>query len=92
LSFNLQSSGVPAEISIKGEVFQIRISESTWKDLQNGIEGKTKSSRGVAISGIEITARDDAPVVQRLQGFVRTGALSRIHEEEESVISEEVDQ
>lgn len=94
LSFSLQSSGVPAEISIKGEVFQIRISESTWKDLQNGIEGQTKSSRGVAISGIEITARDDAPVVQRLQGFVRTGALSRIHEEEEeeSVISEEVNE
>lgn len=92
LNFNLQSSGVPAEISIKGEVFQIRISENTWRDLQNGIEGQTKSSRGVAISGIEITARDDAPVVQRLQGFVRTGALSRIHEEEESVISEEVDQ
>ena len=92
LSFSLNSSGVPAEISIKGEVFQIRISESTWKDLQNGIEGQTKSSRGVAISGIEITARDDAPVVQRLQGFVRTGALSRIHEEEESVISEEVNE
>lgn len=91
LNFNLQSSGVPAEISIKGEVFQIRISENTWRDLRNGIEGQTKSSRGVAISGIEITARDDAPVVQRLQGFVRTGALSRIHEEEESVISEEVD-
>jgi hypothetical protein len=81
LSFSLKSSGVPAEITIKGEVFQIRISEDTWQDLQKGMDGQTTDSRGVAISGIEITAQDDAPVVQRLQGYVRSATLQKIQEE-----------
>lgn len=42
LNFSLKSSGVPAEITIKGQVFQIRISKNTWKDLQNGKEWKSK--------------------------------------------------
>jgi Kef-type K+ transport system membrane component KefB len=81
LNFSLKASGVPAEITIKGQVFQIRISQETWRDLQNGMEGQTRDSRGVPISGIEITAQDDAPVVQRLQGFVRNTGLQRIQEE-----------
>mmetsp|Transcript_900 Transcript_900/g.1893 ORF Transcript_900/g.1893 Transcript_900/m.1893 type:complete len:799 (+) Transcript_900:145-2541(+) len=81
LHFSLKSSGVPAEITIKSQVFQIRISEDTWRDLKNGMEGQTRDSRGVPISGIEITAQDDAPVVQRLQGFVRNTGLQRIQEE-----------
>jgi len=88
LNFSLQASGVPAEITIKGQIFQIRISQDTWRDLKNGMEGQTRDSRGVPISGIEITAQDDAPVVQRLQGFVRNTGLQRI-QEEESVYSEE---
>ena len=81
LHFSLKTSGVPAEITIKGEVFQIRISQDTWRDLKNGMEGQTRDSRGVPISGIEITAQDDAPIVQRLQGFVRNTSLQRIQEE-----------
>jgi hypothetical protein len=81
LNFSLKASGVPAEITIKGQVFQIRISQDTWKDLKNGMEGQTRDSRGIPISGIEITAQDDAPVVQRLQGFVRNTGLQRIQEE-----------
>jgi len=81
LNFSLKTSGVPAEITIKGQVFQIRISQDTWRDLKNGIEGQTRDSRGIPISGIEITAQDDAPVVQRLQGFVRNTGLQKIQEE-----------
>mmetsp|Transcript_9977 Transcript_9977/g.24036 ORF Transcript_9977/g.24036 Transcript_9977/m.24036 type:complete len:795 (+) Transcript_9977:202-2586(+) len=88
LNFSLKTSGVPAEITIKGQVFQIRISRETYKNLKSGMEGQSKDSRGVAISGIEITAQDDAPVVQRLQGFVRNTGLQRI-QEEASEISEE---
>ena len=81
LNFSLKASGVPAEITIKGQLFQIRISQETWRDLKNGMEGQTRDTRGVPISGIEITAQDDAPVVQRLQGFVRNTGLQRIQEE-----------
>ena len=81
LNFSQKASGVSAEISIKGQVFQIRISQDTWRDLQNGMEGQTTDSRGVPIAGIEITAQDDAPVVQRLQGFVRNTGLQRIQED-----------
>ena len=81
LNFNFKASGVAAEITIKGQVFQIRISRETFKNLQNGMEGQTTDSRGVPISGIEITAQDDAPVVQRLQGFVRNTGLQKIQEE-----------
>jgi hypothetical protein len=82
LNFSLKTSGVHADITIHGEVFQIRISENTYEDLKTGTKGQTTDSRGVAISGIEITAQDDAPVVQRLQGFVRNTNLSKIQEED----------
>ena len=89
LNFSVKASGVPAEITIKGQVFQIRISQETWKDLKNGMEGQTRDSRGIPISGIEITAQDDAPVVSRLSGFVRNPGLQRIQEELSSEYSEE---
>lgn len=88
LNFSKKASGVPAEITIKGEVFQIRISQDTLKNLKGGMEGQSRDSRGVPISGIEITAQDDAPVVQRLQGFVRNAGLQRIQEEDRDVQSE----
>jgi len=81
LNFILKASGVPAEVTIKGQVFHIRLSQETWIGLKNGTEGQTRDSRGVSISGIEITAQDDAPVVQRLQGFVRNSGLQRIQED-----------
>jgi len=84
LNFTLSSSSdLPARITVQGEVFHIRISENSWKDLKTGVEGQTTDSRGVPLSGIEITARDDAPVVQRLQGFVRNPILAKIQEASE---------
>lgn len=76
------SRGVSAEISVKGETFNIRISKETWRDLQKGFSGQMVDNRGIEISGVNIAAQnDDAPVVQRLQGFVRNMPLNRIMEE-----------
>jgi len=88
LNFSQNASGVPAEITVKGEVFQIRIAQDTWKDLKNGMEGQTRDTRGAPTSDIEITAQYDAPVVRRLQGFVRNAGLKRIQEEDRDVQSE----
>ena len=88
LNFSQNASGVPAEITIEGEVFQIRISQDTWKDLKNVMDGQSRDTRGVPISDIEITAQYDAPVVQRLQGFVRNAGLERIQEKDRDVQSE----
>jgi len=87
LKFSLTTSDVPAKITVDGEVYHIRISETSLIDLKAGVDGKTTDSHGVALSGIEISARDDAPVVQRLQGFVRNSNLGRIQEEDQSEAS-----
>eukprot|EP00529_Nitzschia_sp_RCC80_P017252 CAMPEP_0113503518 /NCGR_PEP_ID=MMETSP0014_2-20120614/34200_1 /TAXON_ID=2857 /ORGANISM="Nitzschia sp." /LENGTH=814 /DNA_ID=CAMNT_0000398517 /DNA_START=405 /DNA_END=2849 /DNA_ORIENTATION=+ /assembly_acc=CAM_ASM_000159 len=89
-----KSTGVPAEITINGEVFHISVSRNTYNDLKKGYSAGQTDSRGVPVAGIEITARDDAPVTQRLAGFVRNQPLSQITEESEhgdgmSEISEE---
>mmetsp|Transcript_113488 Transcript_113488/g.169781 ORF Transcript_113488/g.169781 Transcript_113488/m.169781 type:complete len:796 (+) Transcript_113488:101-2488(+) len=83
-----KSQGIPAEISVKGETFRIRINRETLRDLQRGAEGQMVDSRGIAISGVSISASDDAPVVQRLQGFVRTSMLQNIKEEPMDDVSE----
>jgi hypothetical protein len=80
---NVKSAGVPAEITVKGEVYNIRISRDTLYNLKKGLKNQPTDSRGVPISGIEITAHDDAPVTQRLQGFVRNMPLGQIQEESE---------
>ena len=93
LSFKVpKKDGIPAEITVKGETFRIRIEKDTLRDLQRGAEGGMVDSRGVAISGVNISASDDAPVVQRLQGFVRTSMLQDINEDlvSESEASEPV--
>lgn len=74
--------GVSAEITVKGESYNIRISRDTWKDLQKGYSGQMVDSRGIEIAGINIAAsNEDAPITQRLQGFVRNMPLSEIKEE-----------
>lgn len=83
----VNAAGVPAEITVKGEVYNIRISRDTWKDLKKGFQNST-DSRGIPISGIEITAQDDAPVTQRLQGFVRNMPLGQIQEHSNDGVSE----
>lgn len=89
-----RKTGVPAEITINGEVFHISVPRNTYRNLKKGYTAGQTDSRGVPLSGIEITAHDDAPVVQRLKGFVRNQPLSQIKEESErgdhmSEISEE---
>lgn len=71
LNFEVKSSGVAGTITIGQEVFKVRIPESCYNDLKAGTENEATDFRGMPISGIEITAQEDAPVVQRLQGFVR---------------------
>jgi hypothetical protein len=75
-------NGVSAEILVKGESYMIRISRETWKDLQKGFGGQMVDSRGIEMAGINIAASaEDAPVVGRLQGFVRNMPLQEIREE-----------
>ncbi|KAG7367151.1 Kef-type K+ transport system, membrane component [Nitzschia inconspicua] len=81
---NIKAAGVPAEITVNGEVYSIRISRDTLQNLKKGFSNST-DSRGIPISGIEITAKDDAPVTQRLQGFVRNTPLGQIQEEHDGV-------
>lgn len=81
--------GVSAEISVKGEHYNIRISRDTLRDLQKGFSGQLVDSRGIEISGMNIAAsNEDAPVVQRLQGFVRNMPLNQIREETIDEVSE----
>ena len=80
--------GIPAEITVKGETFRIRINRETLRDLQKGADGGMTDARGIAISGVNISASDDAPVVQRLQGFVRNSMLQDIQEETKEECSE----
>lgn len=75
-------AGIPAEITVKGEVYSIRIGNDTWRDLQKGFQGQMVDNRGIEISHMNIEATDDAPIVQRLQGFVRNMPLRSINEEE----------
>eukprot|EP00934_Nitzschia_sp_Nitz4_P006427 Nitzschia sp. Nitz4//scaffold273_size25297//20719//24905//NITZ4_008321-RA/size25297-processed-gene-0.7-mRNA-1//-1//CDS//3329545262//6417//frame0 len=42
-----KSKGISAEISVKGEVFNIRISRETYKDLLKGFSGQMVDSRGL---------------------------------------------
>lgn len=75
-------AGIPAEISVKGEVYNIRIGRDTWNNLQKGFKGQMLDTRGIEISHMNIEASDDAPIVQRLTGFVRNTALRSISEED----------
>ena len=81
-SFDSGKRGIPAEITIKGEIYSIRIARDTWRDLQKGFHGQMVDNRGIEISQMNIEATDDAPIVQRLAGFVRNMPLRRITEED----------
>jgi hypothetical protein len=76
-------NGVSAELVVKGESYNIRISRQTFQDLQKGDRGQMVDSRGIEISGgLNIEAQEDAPIVQRLQGYVRNMPMNKITEEE----------
>jgi hypothetical protein len=82
-SFGTTKSGIPAEITVKGEIYSIRIARDTWKGLQKGYAGQMVDTRGIEISSMNIEASDDAPIVQRLTGFVRNMPLRSITEDDE---------
>lgn len=81
-AFGTGQTGIPAEISVKGEIFNIRIAKDTWNDLRKGFKGQMVDHRGIEISQMNIEASDDAPIVQRLTGFVRNMPLRSISEED----------
>jgi len=84
------SPGHSAELSINGEVYQIRISEETASSLRKNSTGPALSSRGTNMLVGSITMdQADAPIVNMLQGYVRTDMatnqrLTNITEEHES--------
>lgn len=79
-----RTSGHSAELSIDGELYQIRISDETLKSLRKGYSGETLNRRGFAISAgsIKIEATD-SPIVNMLQGYVRNTKLTNIAEDAE---------
>ena len=87
-AFDSGKRGIPAEISIKGEVYSIRIANDTWRDLQKGFNGQMVDNRGIEISQMNIEATDDAPIVQRLTGFVRSmNFMSKIEDKPHEYIT-----
>lgn len=86
-AFFIPSAGVAAEVVIKGEAYQIRLSSETYKRLRTGYSGEMLNSHGISFPG-QVVA--DAPVVDQLRGFVRTRpqTLTRIGEHEGDGASE----
>jgi len=73
--------GLPAEITVNGQRFNIRISQETMHKLQNGCDGSV-DSRGIGTSAIDIgVGEGHAPITHRLQGFVRKQPLTQIDED-----------
>jgi hypothetical protein len=87
--FSLKPSGHPAELIVEGEVYKIRISDETLRNLRQGYSGEMLDSRGISVgSGMSIQ-HDDVPVVSRLQGYIRNaGPLGRISEEHDEGVSD----
>jgi hypothetical protein len=67
----VNAAGMPAELTVKGKVFNIRITRATYRSLKGGNNRETKVLRGYPVTGIEIIAHSDVPLTQMLQGFVR---------------------
>lgn len=79
---SFKSSGHAAEIIVDGEVYKIRINDETFRNLRSGYSGEMLDSRGISVGGGMTIEHDDAPIVSRLQGFVRNvGPLGMISEE-----------
>mmetsp|Transcript_13192 Transcript_13192/g.18670 ORF Transcript_13192/g.18670 Transcript_13192/m.18670 type:complete len:807 (-) Transcript_13192:178-2598(-) len=72
-----EDQGHPAELIINGESYSIRVSDSTLKAVQRGYSGDMIDGGGIQI-------QTNAPVVNRLQGFVRNPRLSLTRITEES--------
>lgn len=79
LSF--KPSGHAAEIIVDGEVYKIRINDTTLKNLRTGYSGDVLTNRGIAVSGGMSIQHDESDVIQKLQGYIRS-PLGQISEEE----------
>lgn len=79
---SLKPPGRAAEIIVDGEVYKIRLNDETLKNLRRGYRGEMLDSRGIAIDAGMAIEHDDAPIVSRLQGYVRNfGPLGAITED-----------
>jgi hypothetical protein len=69
---NSGPAGIQAELLVQGETFRIRIPQDTLEELRKGYSGEVIDNRGLFMSGITM-AQEDAPVVNMLHGYVRSG-------------------
>lgn len=81
--FNFGRSGHKAEIIVKGESYNVRISNQTLQSLRTGFSGDTLDARGMSMSGIQIQP-DSSNVVNQLAGYVRNMPLAQISEDGDS--------
>ena len=87
-----QDDGYMAEIIVNGESYQVKITREAYRNVRRGYLGEVLNDKSLSSSGM----RSDAPVVNRLQGFVRKDiGLTKIMEESnhsDSDMSESVHQ
>jgi len=85
---NAATTGQAAELTVNGEVYQIRISEETVSSIKKTSTAPELSSRMNMRVGSISMAQADAPIVNMLQGYVRnmnvSQGLTNIVEEHES--------
>lgn len=68
--FSVEGGGQMAELVVKGEVFNIRVSPMTLNRIRSGYSGGLLDDSSVSVSQM------DVPMEHRLQGFIRTGLPS----------------
>jgi len=78
---NFKQAGHPAEIIVEGEVYKIRIDDSTLKGLRTGYSGDMLGHRGkLSSTGMSIRP-DENSVVNQLKGYVRNlSPMAQINE------------
>jgi hypothetical protein len=65
-------ASIQAELIIQGETFRMHVPKATLEQLRKGNNGEIFDNRGLSMSGITMT-QEDTPVVNKLQGYVRSG-------------------
>jgi len=77
--------GVPAEIIVNGEMYNVRISDAALRNLQSGFSGEMLDSRGISVHAHGIERDDNTTFVNRLTGYVRSAQpLSSVAETDEN--------
>lgn len=82
--FMLPKRGHRAEIIVDGVSYDVRVNDATLRALRTGFSGDMLDTHGVMSGGLGIEP-GESTIVNRLQGYVRSGApMSAITEEPES--------